>query len=185
MARIALATPGEIIKSNMHWITLCIYPGTVILSLFFKNLTQFATTSGLFAPAPLLSAFFHSPPSAASPLPSLATLLRLLFNFIWLSFMRKSACNSIFHAPPGGVSLYPKGRDRGRGYLSGRELRQRTTTNMRQRHIWHAISTTTGHLIDELRDKRSLCPFRAPSTARPRYPLTVNGYQYLMAAATF
>lgn len=178
MARIALVKPGEIIKSNMHWITLCIYPGTIILSLFFTNLTQFATTSGLFAPALALPAFFHSPPSAASPLPSLATLLRLLFNFIWLSFMRKSACNSIFHAPPGGVSLYPKGRDRGRGYLSGRELRQRTTTNMRQRHIWHAIATTTttttGHLIDELRDKRSLCPFWPPSTARPRYPLTVK-----------
>lgn len=178
MARIALATPGEIIKSNMHWITLCIYTGTIILSLFFYKPNSICYHKRAICPRSLLSAFFHSPPFVASPLPSLPTPLRLLFNFIWLSFMRKSACNSIFHAPPGGVSLYPKGRDRGRGYLSGRELRQRTTTNMRQRHIWHAISrtttTTTGHLIDELRDKRSLCPFWTPSTARPRYPLTVK-----------
>lgn len=147
-------------------------PGDNYIIPFFYKPNSICYHKRAICPRPLLSAFFHSPPSTAAP--SHPTLLWLLFNFIWLSFMRKSACNSIFHAPPGGVSLYPKGRDGGRGYLSGRELRQRTTTNMRQRHIWHAISTTTGHLIDELRDKRSLCPFRAPSTARPRYPLTVK-----------
>lgn len=48
-------------------------------------------------------------------------LLRLLFNFIWLSFKRKSACNSIFHAPPGcvctqGVTAGLEGSRRGLPY---------------------------------------------------------------------
>lgn len=108
-------------------------------------------------------------------------LLRLLFNFIWLSFKRKSACNSIFHAPPGcvctqGVTAGLEGSRRGLPYgqegiktmkdynkicvkgIFGTQFKQQQRTN------WKGAS----HLIDELRgDPFALCPLLPVSLPPP------------------
>lgn len=117
-------------------------------------------------------------------------LLRLLFNFIWLSFKRKSACNSIFHAPPGcvctqGVTAGLAGSRGAGGLPFGQEgiktMKDGLQQNMRQRHIWHAISTTTNgkgkaHPILLMSCEAIPLPFTHPSLSPPltSYPLTVK-----------